>query len=198
MTFDSHLYNVLSVSARLVNALVPGERGGRPYPGPARSELVGQVADALGGDGRRRPRVTRAQAETLADTALSLREVFDLVDRGSTAKAARAVNTLMLLYGARPQLDPAGGGTFQLHFHGSDDSLSVGWSAGFAAGLAVVLGSDLAGRLGVCEAPSCDRVYVDSSRNEAKRFCSTGCQNRVKAAAFRVRHSSTEMAGSPP
>ncbi len=40
-------------------------------------------------------------------------------------------------------------------------------------------------RLGVCTAPHCDRVYVDTSRNGSKRFCSTACQNRVKTAAFR-------------
>ena len=58
---------------------------------------------------------------------------------------------------------------------------------GAALGLAVALGSDLAGRLGVCDAPGCDRVYVDASRNGGRRFCSTRCQNRVKAAAHRRR-----------
>jgi predicted RNA-binding Zn ribbon-like protein len=47
-----------------------------------------------------------------------------------------------------------------------------------------------AGRIGVCAAPACDRVYVDNSRNNQKRFCSTTCQNRVKTAAFRSRSKS--------
>jgi hypothetical protein len=34
-------------------------------------------------------------------------------------------------------------------------------------------------------------VYVDTSRNGTRRFCSTSCQNRVKAAAFRARHAVT-------
>jgi predicted RNA-binding Zn ribbon-like protein len=53
----------------------------------------------------------------------------------------------------------------------------------------VVLGSDLYGRLGVCTADRCDRVYVDTSRNGTRRFCSTACQNRIKAAAFRARQA---------
>jgi predicted RNA-binding Zn ribbon-like protein len=28
---------------------------------------------------------------------------------------------------------------------------------------------------------------VDTSRNGTRRFCSTSCQNRVKAAAFRAK-----------
>jgi len=63
-----------------------------------------------------------------------------------------------------------------------------GWAAGCATGLAIVLGSEHYDRLGVCTAPHCDRVYVDTSRNRHRRFCSTACQNRVKAAAFRERH----------
>jgi len=64
-----------------------------------------------------------------------------------------------------------------------------GWAAGCATGLAVVLGGDLYDRLGVCTAPRCDRVYVDTSRNGTRRYCSTSCQNRVKTAAFRARLS---------
>ncbi|WP_235619177.1 CGNR zinc finger domain-containing protein [Embleya scabrispora] len=44
-------------------------------------------------------------------------------------------------------------------------------------------------RLGLCGAPRCDRAYVDTSRNAGRQFCSTACQNRVKAAAFRARHT---------
>jgi predicted RNA-binding Zn ribbon-like protein len=51
----------------------------------------------------------------------------------------------------------------------------------------VVLGSESHDRLGVCTAPRCDRVYVDTSRNGTRRYCSTSCQNRVKTAAFRAR-----------
>jgi predicted RNA-binding Zn ribbon-like protein len=82
---------------------------------------------------------------------------------------------------ARPQLDRTDQG-WNLHFHGADDTLANGWAAGCASGLALALGSDLAGRLGVCAAPACDGVYVDASRNAQRRFCSPRCQSRVKAA----------------
>jgi predicted RNA-binding Zn ribbon-like protein len=50
-----------------------------------------------------------------------------------------------------------------------------------------VLDCEYADRLGVCSAESCDRVFVDTSRNGTRRFWSTACQNRIKAAAFRHR-----------
>ncbi|MEU5002253.1 CGNR zinc finger domain-containing protein [Streptomyces sp. NPDC021622] len=74
----------------------------------------------------------------------------------------------------------------------TSDTLAVGWSAGCVTALALAIGSDLAGRLGVCQAPKCDRVYVDASRNAARQFSSTTCQSRVKSAAHRARRAGRE------
>lgn len=188
MTFDSHLLDLVDVAARLVNHLTAGEDGGVPCDVPTGTARRRAVAAALGGPGRRTPRVTDDQADTLVAFAARLREVFDRVDADDHRGAARRLNDLMREAGARPQLDRrAGDEGWQVHFHGHDDSLATGWAAGCSTGLALALGSDLAGRLGVCAAPRCDRVYVDTSRNASRRFCSTTCQSRVKAAAFRAR-----------
>ncbi len=187
MTFDSHVLTLVDVAARLVNGLTPGERGGAAMPPLLESERVAAVATALGGDGRRSPRVSVSEARALVETAARLREVFERVDDGDERAAVRALNALMATAGARPQLDARGDGGWQVHFHGSDDGLATGWAAGCATGLALAIGSDLAGRLGICAAERCDRVFVDTSRNGTRRFCSTSCQSRTKAAAFRAR-----------
>ena len=188
MTFDSHLLDLVDVASRLVNRLTPGEDGGAAFEPPTGTARRRAVAQALGGNGRRTPRVTEDQADALVALAARLREVFSCVDRDDLPGAVRRLNTLMRETGAHPQLDRLPGGDgWHVHFHGEDDSLATGWAAGCATGLALALGSDLAGRLGVCAAPRCDRVYVDTSRNASRRFCSTACQNRVKAAAFRAR-----------
>jgi len=116
--------------------------------------------------------------------------VFEATDRGDLAAAAGHLNRLLDVTGARPQLDPLATGGYHVHFHGSTDGLATGWAAGCATGLALAIGTDLAGRLGVCEAERCDRVYVDTSKNAKRRFCSTTCQNRTKAATFRQRRVS--------
>jgi predicted RNA-binding Zn ribbon-like protein len=133
--------------------------------------------------------VTTGEAAELADFAWALRLVFADVAAGRLDQAAWQVNGLLASTGARPMLDKHDDEPWHLHFHGATDSLVTGWEAGCATGLAVVLGSDLHGRLGVCTADRCDRVYVDTSKNGTRRFCSTTCQNRVKAAAFRARQA---------
>jgi predicted RNA-binding Zn ribbon-like protein len=187
MTFDSHVLNLVDVAARLVNGLTAGQRRGVPFDAPTGSARRPAVAAALGGPGRRTPAVSVPQADALIRHADRLRAVFEAADRGDERTAVRIVNALLRSSGARPQLDQLDGGGWHVHFHGRDDSLATGWAAGCASGLALALGSDLAGRLGVCAADRCDRVYVDTSKNATRRFCSTTCQNRVKTAAYRAR-----------
>jgi predicted RNA-binding Zn ribbon-like protein len=115
--------------------------------------------------------------------------VFEAVSAGSIDPAANLVNAMLVRTGAQPALERHDGEPWHLHFHAADNSLVNGWAAGCATGLAVVLGGELYDRLGVCTAPRCDRVYVDTSRNGTRRYCSTSCQNRVKTAAFRARIS---------
>ena len=188
MNFTSHLDAVVTVAVRLANALTPGEAHGRPYLPPGGPALPAAVTAALrAGRPDTRP-VTQAEAGEFLAAAASIRAVFDAVTAGRTDAAAGVINQMLTDTGARPQLDRHDGEPWHLHFHSAEDSLVTGWAAGCATGLAVVLGSDLGGRLGVCTAPRCDRVYVDTSRNATRRFCSTACQNRVKAAAFRAAH----------
>lgn len=186
MKFDSHVADVTSVAAALVNLLTPGAARGVQYA-PPEAGLVDALADVLAGERRGRPRLTRAQVGAFEELAPAVRAVFEAVDEGNLRVAGETVNQLLRRTGARPQLDHDPEAGWTLHFHGLDDSLVVGWAAGCASGLAMALGSDFAGRLGVCSADRCDRVYVDASRNGRRRFCSTACQNRVKAGAFRSR-----------
>jgi predicted RNA-binding Zn ribbon-like protein len=186
--FDSHIEVLLEAAASLVNELTAGERRGRRYSPPDGGELLIAAASALPSRVQGVPAaLPRQSAEYLSRAAQTMRTVFESVEYGREDDAAAAVNSLLRETGARPQLDRVPGEPWQVHFHGSDDTYGVGWSAGCATALALAVGSELAGRLGVCRAPRCDRVYVDSSRNAVRQFCSAPCQSRVKAAAFRAR-----------
>jgi predicted RNA-binding Zn ribbon-like protein len=136
--------------------------------------------------------ITQADAAELASWGSRLRVVVELVDGGDVDAACAELNTIMRETGAVPTLSRHDGEPWHLHFHAEDAEWAVSWAAPMATGLAVVLGNSAVDRLGLCNAPACDRVYIDVSRNGTRRFCSTACQNRVKAAAFRARRASAE------
>ncbi|WP_433445335.1 CGNR zinc finger domain-containing protein [Nonomuraea sp. CA-141351] len=181
--FDSHVAILLDTAVSLVNVMTGGANGGKPYVAPTGEALPSAIGAVLPGD------VTVSMEESLylAGTALKVRQVFEAMDAHQDDEAAAIVNALIISTGARPQLNRTPGEPWQVHFHGADDSLAVGWSAGIASALTLAIGSDLGGRLGVCQARQCDRVYVDASRNGVRQFCSRSCQSRTKAAAFRAR-----------
>jgi predicted RNA-binding Zn ribbon-like protein len=176
---------VVRVAVALVNLLTPGQDRGRGYQPPEGDERTVAVGAVLRTSGGRE--ATWEEAGELCFVAAELRGVFEAVSAGAIDAAAARVNALLIRTGARPELERHDGQSWHLHFHAADNSLPNGWAAGCATGLAVVLGGDLYDRLGVCTAPRCDRVYVDTSRNGTRRYCSTSCQNRVKTAAFRAR-----------
>ncbi len=185
MNFNSHMDVVIRVAVDLVNLLTPGEDRGRrhvPPEGDERTAAVGTVLRSFGGR-----EATWEEAAELCFVAAELRGIFEAVSTGAVDDAARQVNALLVRTGARPELQRHDGEPWHLHFHAADRSLPNVWAAGCATGLAVVLGGEWHERLGVCTAPRCDRVYVDTSRNGTRRYCSTSCQNRVKTAAFRAR-----------
>lgn len=189
MRFSSHLDTVVAVAVELVNVLTAGEAHGRPYTPPDAGQLPGAVTALLRAASPRTRDVSLAEAMELQAAAAELRVVFEAVSRDDVDTAARQVNKLLVQTGARPALDRHDGEGWHLHFHGSPEALANGWAAGCVTGLAIVLGTEDRGRLGLCTASHCDRAYVDTSRNGTRRFCSTACQNRVKTAAFRSRNS---------
>jgi predicted RNA-binding Zn ribbon-like protein len=188
VNFNSHLDAIVSATVRLVNVVTPGQKQGRDYAVPAGAELTRAVNEATGAD-RSRWVVSEAGAEDLAARAGRLRSVFEAMADGDPDRAASDLNDLMATVGIEPSLERHDGEPWHLHFHARRDATVENWMAGFAFGLAVVVGSEYAERLGVCRAHACDRVYVDVSRNGRRRFCSTACQSRAKAAAYRARQA---------
>ena len=51
-------------------------------------------------------------------------------------------------------------------------------------------------RLGICDASPCTNVYVDTSPNQSRRYCSDRCSSRANVAAYRARQKETKAAAS--
>ena len=186
--FDSHVVKRVEVAAALVNALAIEHAGGRAVAAPGDpDELRARAQEALRAAGPPRAPLDPDAATGLRRLAAQLHDVFAALDDSREDDAAEALNALLARSRARPHLHREPPEPWRLHFHGPDADLVEGWTAGCAMGLAYVLTSDNAARLGTCAAPACDRVFLDLSRNGSRRFCATACQNRVKAAAYRAR-----------
>lgn len=189
MDFGSYRDDSVAVAAALVNLLTPGVDGTRPFSVPpdarARRARTQQITEFAG------RRFSTADLDGLVDLARRLRPVFERCEEGKIDAAAQLVNGLLRHYGAAPELSHHDGEPWHLHFHAAHASVTVGWGAGCATGLAMVVGLGAADRIGVCTAAPCDRVFVDTSRNGNRRFCSSRCANRAAVAAFRARERTT-------
>ena len=187
MRFDSHVADLLRVGADLVNAQTCRYAGGRPARVPSGPELRDELGRILAREGRH-PEVVEGDVHVLGGFALDARLIFEAAADDDLDSAATATNELLSWTRPTPRLDQHDS-SWDMHFHGPTDRLGDGWAAGCAAALTMALGSAKAGRLGICIAPDCDRVYVDRSKPGTRSFCGITCQNRVKNVRHRQNQS---------
>jgi predicted RNA-binding Zn ribbon-like protein len=100
-----------------------------------------------------------------------------------------AVNEMLCEARALPQLVRHDDWDYHLHATPSDAPLAERMMVEAAMAIVDVVRSGELDRLRVCDAPTCDDVLVDLSKNRSRRYCSVGCSNRVNVAAFRARRA---------
>ncbi len=130
-------------------------------------------------------------AKGFAALAADLRAIFDACHLDDIDAAAAGLNDMLADHPARPHLAKDPDGTWRMHHHSADAELVPMWASICAEALARLIGEGGSHRIGTCERPGCGQVFIDVSKNGSRRFCSVTCQNRVKAAAFRRRRSTT-------
>jgi len=130
-------------------------------------------------------RVTRNDLDALRMLRTELRGVFSAAAAGDGERAVEALNELLIQHPIHPQLS-GHDGPWHLHLTQSG-TVADQYAAGAAMGLAVLVTKDGIDRLGACEASSCRSVFVDTTSNRSRRYCSDRCANRSNVAAFRAR-----------
>ncbi|WP_161631668.1 CGNR zinc finger domain-containing protein [Pseudonocardia asaccharolytica] len=160
----------------LVNAMA-----GRPV-GPA--EPQPGLRDVLVEHGYLAGRAPASVEPALRRWALRLRTVFEAVDLDA---AAAAVNALLADVVIGPHLSGHDGQRWHLHYTPPEASLVDRVRSTTAFALAMLVSEYGTDRHGVCAAEGCSRVYADTSRNAARRYCSPACANRSAVAAHRAR-----------
>ncbi|RKT54993.1 CGNR zinc finger domain-containing protein [Saccharothrix australiensis] len=126
--------------------------------------------------------LTDREARALLSWARRLEPVF-----ARTTDLVAHLNALLAETAARPYLSTHDGRPPHLHFAAETAPTADRVRAFTAAGLAHVVCED-PDRLGRCARPGCGTVYIDTSRNGRRRYCTTRCANRVQVARHRERH----------
>ena len=123
-----------------------------------------------------------------------LRPVFEASEADDTAKVVELLNELMVRHPITPRISDHDPGDLHLHVATKSASVAellVGESLLGLANLVCDLGPT---RLGICAAVSCRNVYVDTSPNQSRRYCSDRCSSRANVAAYRARQKAVASA----
>jgi predicted RNA-binding Zn ribbon-like protein len=124
-----------------------------------------------------------------------LREVFEHGSAGRDAEAVAELNALLVTYPVQPRISGHDTNDWHMHVTGRGASVSIEYAAGAAWGLAVWLCQYGSSRFGVCADERCGNVYLDTSSNCCRRFCSERCATRSHVAAHRARKKALAPTG---
>lgn len=153
-------------------------------------------SERLGDVGRLRAFVDRHEVsevgeldESDLDAVRRLRSRFrDVFLAGEQRAAVELVNAIVAEARTTPRLTDHDGYDWHVHYFAPGATLAEHLAADGGMALAFVLAAGELDRLRTCDAPDCERVLVDLSRNRSRRYCdSRTCGNRLHVAAYRAR-----------
>lgn len=142
--------------------------------------------------------VVERDATALRRFQKELRPVFEASNEGDEQSVVDQLNALLAKHPVTPYI--AGHEPGNYHMHVADQSSSVAelLVAESLMGLSTLVCDLGPTRLGVCDASPCTNVFVDTSPNQSRRYCSDRCSSRANVAAYRARQKavSTGSAGT--
>lgn len=125
-----------------------------------------------------------------------LRAVFALGKAGRDVEVAGQLNALLDAFPVRPRISGHDTTDWHMHVAGRGSSVSAEYLARAVWGLAVWVCQYGSARFGVCADERCRNVYLDTSSNNCRRFCSERCATRSHVAAHRARKRERALASA--
>ncbi|GAA5070756.1 CGNR zinc finger domain-containing protein [Nocardia iowensis] len=123
-----------------------------------------------------------------ASQAAELRRWIGELDAVFDRPTVDQLNALLAKTTSRPYISTHDSRAPHLHFADETAPVDERVKAYTAVGLAALFCDD-PNRIGRCARDGCAEVFVDTSRNGRRRFCSPRCSNRVHVAEHRSRRS---------
>ncbi len=184
MLFSHDTEHSLACAVDLVNSAPLGSNEeGLPDLAALREFVVRYDVSEVG-------RLAAADLEAVQRLREAIRPVFSAPD---DATAAAVVNTLVSQAGVTPRLTDHDGYDWHIHYFTPGASLADHLAIDCGLALAHVIAAGETERLRRCEAPDCEQVLVDLSRNRSKRYCDARtCGNRLHVAAYRERQRAAQ------
>jgi predicted RNA-binding Zn ribbon-like protein len=139
--------------------------------------------------------VVERDAVTLRRFQRELRPVFEASNADDETSVVGQLNALL---GKHPVTPHIAGPSGNWHLHVADRSSSVAelLVAEALMGLSMLVCDLGPTRLGVCDSSPCADVFVDTSPNKSRRYCSDRCSSRANVAAYRARRKATLQVAS--
>jgi predicted RNA-binding Zn ribbon-like protein len=133
------------------------------------------------------PQVVDRDVVVLRRFQKDLRKAFEASAADDAQGVVDVLNSLLERHPITPRI--ADHNPTHLHIHVANRAASVadlliGEALLGLANLVCDLGPT---RLGICAASPCTNVYVDTSPNQSRRYCSERCSSRANVAAYRAR-----------
>jgi predicted RNA-binding Zn ribbon-like protein len=116
-----------------------------------------------------------------------LRDVFEYGTSGRDVQAVNELNSLLETFPVQPRISGHDASDWHMHVTSRGASVSAEYLAGAVWGLSVWLCEYGSARFGICADERCGNVYLDTSSNNCRRFCSERCATRSHVAAHRAR-----------
>src|SRR3954469_14569825 len=131
--------------------------------------------------------VVGKDAASLRRFVRDLRRVFEASNAGDERAVVDQLNALLAKHPVTPYIAGHEDGHWHMHVADRRSSVSELLVAESLMGLSTLVCDLGATRLGVCDAPPCTQVFVDTSPNQSRRYCSDRCSSRANVAAYRAR-----------
>ncbi len=138
-----------------------------------------------------RDEVTERDVTTFRRAQKRLRDVFQFGSAGRDTEAVNEINSLLKDHPVQPRISGHDASDWHMHVTSRGASATHEFLAAAVWGLAVWLCTHGSARFGVCADDRCGNVYLDTSSNNCRRFCSERCATRSHVAAHRARKRAT-------
>jgi predicted RNA-binding Zn ribbon-like protein len=124
-----------------------------------------------------------------------LTAVFTLAVDGAEHDAIGRLNALMTVHPVHPVLVEHDGEPWHIHLSDAG-SMTDRYAAAASISMALLLSSLGTERLGICAIASCDRVFIDGSKNKSRRYCAAHSPARGNVTSLqRQRREVTAATG---